>query len=363
MTTNSYNNNLSPIANTRILADRNLVLKDVKGYNDSDIYFDFDQTKVDNKFYILIFESKNINNPYFGGFFLFQGTFPDQYPFAPPNILAKTQGLDTRFHPNYYTNGKCCLSILGTWNGPPWTSCQNIGTISQALKSLFIDNPITCEPGWENSDYNKSFLYNKVVEYRTLIVATLNILDNLPDSFNNFLPIIEKKFIELYPLYIEKLNKLKVDDGKQFISPIYNTRGSMIIQYNIESLLEKFKTKYNQLIYKYCDDPITLSLKSNNNSNEKYSSPSNQSYSDHTNNLIKTSDKSSLDNNNISDSSNFFVSSTNKKPNSTKKSPDPKASNFDTGYTMISSNDNNIWIVIKTKNNIKRWIKKKNKYN
>merc|ERR1712072_1374950 len=164
----------------------------------------------------------------------------DQYPFFPPHVLAKTQGENTRFHPNYYVNGKCCLSILGTWSGPPWTSCQNLGTTSQALKSLFIDNPITQEPSWENCTDDRSKKYKKVVEYRTLKVAVLNMLSNPPHGFEEFLPIMEKYFLELYPKYMEKLNILLKEDGKSVISPIYNdSRKCMEITYDIPHLMEQ----------------------------------------------------------------------------------------------------------------------------
>ena len=185
----TYDNSLTPIAKTRILSDRNIVNKDSKGYAESGIYFDFDKDMLNNQFRILTIGSNDLDNPYFGGFFMFSGKFPDQYPFFPPHILAKTQGKNTRFHPNYYTNGKCCLSILGTWSGPPWTSCQNLGTVSQALKSLFIDNPITQEPGWESYDIKniKAKSYSAVIEYRTLEIAVLQMLETPPSGFESFL--------------------------------------------------------------------------------------------------------------------------------------------------------------------------------
>ena len=67
----SYNNNLSPIAKTRIQSDRNLVTKDAKGYSESDIYFDFTKDTLNNVFKLLMIGSKDIENPYFGGFFMF----------------------------------------------------------------------------------------------------------------------------------------------------------------------------------------------------------------------------------------------------------------------------------------------------
>ena len=69
----SYSNSLSPIARTRVMADRNLVLKDREGYTSSDIHFDFNTDKINNLFKILMIGSRDLDNPYFGGFFMFQG--------------------------------------------------------------------------------------------------------------------------------------------------------------------------------------------------------------------------------------------------------------------------------------------------
>ena len=154
----TYTNNPIPLAIKRIAHDRNMVNRDKLGYAESGIYFDFNDDIVDDAFKILMIGSNDEPNPYMGGFFMFSGKYPDQYPFFPPHMKAMTQGKNTRFHPNFYVNGKCCVSILGTWSGPPWTSCQNMGTVSQTLKSLFIENPITQEPGWENNVGSKSKL-------------------------------------------------------------------------------------------------------------------------------------------------------------------------------------------------------------
>uniref|UniRef100_A0A6C0IVG1 Ubiquitin-conjugating enzyme E2 Z n=1 Tax=viral metagenome TaxID=1070528 RepID=A0A6C0IVG1_9ZZZZ len=303
----TYNNTLSPIAKTRIMADRNLVKKDEKGYAESDIYFSFDENQLNNEFKILTIGSREIHNPYFGGFFMFYGKFPDQYPFTPPHILAKTQGLNTRFHPNYYVNGKCCLSILGTWSGPPWTSCQNLGTTSQALKSLFIDNPITQEPGWENCLEEKSNMYNFVISYRTLEVAVLNMLDTPPLGFECFKDKMERTFLQLYNKYIEKLEDLKKYEGKSYKSPLYDIK----ININTSELEKRFKLKYTELSKKY--DIQTESIK---------------------------------------------PKKTPIKPVYKRKAPDEKASCFDVGYKMQSLNgDKDWWIVYETKNGQKRWKK------
>jgi baculoviral IAP repeat-containing protein 6 len=51
--------------------------------------------------------------PYFGGAFVFDVYFPDQYPQIPPLLQNKTTGNGTwRAHNNLYGDGKVCLSLL-----------------------------------------------------------------------------------------------------------------------------------------------------------------------------------------------------------------------------------------------------------
>jgi len=321
--TKTYSNNLSPIAKTRVLSDRNLVKQDAKGYKESDIYFIFNDDVLDNEFKILTIGSRELINPYYGGFFMFFGTFPDQYPFTPPHILAKTQGLNTRFHPNYYVNGKCCLSILGTWAGPPWTSCQNLGTTSQALKSLFINNPITQEPGWENCLQEKSSLYNLVVEYRTLEVAVLEMLEKPPNGFFGFLETMEHTFLELFNNYLLKLDKLTKYQGKTIKSPIYD----MTITIDVDALRIKYINKHKQL-------------------SEKYNIKTEKTVVNPTPSLIE-------ENKTDGKPVNAQVTKTIK-----RKTPDEKPSNYEVGHKLQSTNgDKDWWIVYETKGGQKRWKK------
>lgn len=54
------------------------------------------------------------DTPYEGGFFLFLFRCPPDYPIHPPRVKLMTTGNNTvRFNPNFYRNGKVCLSILG----------------------------------------------------------------------------------------------------------------------------------------------------------------------------------------------------------------------------------------------------------
>lgn len=74
---------------------------------------------------------------------------PAEYPLVPPRVTIETTDNSTRLHPNLYTTGKVCLSILGTYSGPSWVSTMNIETVLKSIYSLLNDNPIVNEPGWE----------------------------------------------------------------------------------------------------------------------------------------------------------------------------------------------------------------------
>lgn len=59
------------------------------------------------------------STPYANGCFIFDICLPHNYPVAPPQVkFCTTGGGKVRFNPNLYENGKVCLSLLGTWNGP-----------------------------------------------------------------------------------------------------------------------------------------------------------------------------------------------------------------------------------------------------
>ena len=96
---------------------------------------DITKSPIDNIFYFpnednickgsaLIIGPKD--TPYQYGFYIFEFTFPESYPHGPPVVKYRTNDGNTRFNPNFYRNGKVCLSILNTWDGEPWSSCQSL---------------------------------------------------------------------------------------------------------------------------------------------------------------------------------------------------------------------------------------------
>lgn len=75
------------------------------------------------------------DTPYSHGFFLFDMSLPPDYPNSPPHVNFLTTGGSTfRFNANLYVNGKVCLSLLGTWEGPGWDPDHS--TLLQVLVSI-----------------------------------------------------------------------------------------------------------------------------------------------------------------------------------------------------------------------------------
>merc|ERR1711879_903943 len=115
--------------------------------------------------------------PYEGGYFWFRVQFTSEYPFKPPRVKFLTTGNGSvRFNPNLYADGKVCLSKLGTWAGPSWTSIMSLKSLVITLRSILSENPIQNEPGYENlkPDTPAAQSYIKYVTFCTLKYGVLN---------------------------------------------------------------------------------------------------------------------------------------------------------------------------------------------
>lgn len=85
------------------------------------IYYVHDETNMMKGYAMIVGPS---DTPYFGGFYFFEFTYPADYPHSPPRVNYCTNGDNIRFNPNLYCSGKVCISLLNTWRGDQWTSCQ-----------------------------------------------------------------------------------------------------------------------------------------------------------------------------------------------------------------------------------------------
>lgn len=192
------------------------LLKDVKQIiknplTDNGIYYIHDDTDM-LKGYALIIGPED--TPYFGGNYFFELQYPSDYPHNPPKVTYWTNGEDIRFNPNLYKCGKVCVSLLNTWRGDQWTSCQTISTVLLTLCTLLCKDPLLNEPGVSKNhlDFNS---YTQIIEYSNINIAICNIISKKPGVyqpfFNNFEPFIKENFIKNYDKIVEFCKKKKIE--------------------------------------------------------------------------------------------------------------------------------------------------------
>lgn len=162
---------------------------------------------------------------------LFSFRLPDDYPFNPPNVQILTTDHTTRFHPNLYVEGKVCLSILGTWNGPKWSPAMSISTVLSSIQSLLEANPIVNEPGYEKlrPDETRAKAYAEFVQARLVELSVGDLLKwraaATPPTWAEF----QEELDAIAPTLLSKLKGVvseKAREGeKTYPSIFYSMRG------------------------------------------------------------------------------------------------------------------------------------------
>jgi ubiquitin-conjugating enzyme E2 Z len=163
------------------------LLKDVKQImtnplTENGIYYIHDDTEMLQGYAMIVGPE---DTPYFGGYYCFEINYPTDYPHSPPKIKYCTNGENVRFNPNLYKCGKVCVSLLNTWKGDQWTSCQTISTVLLTLCTLLCKNPLLNEPGVTktHNDINK---YNSIIEHYNIKIAICDIIQKKPGIFLHF---------------------------------------------------------------------------------------------------------------------------------------------------------------------------------
>ncbi|KAF2088100.1 hypothetical protein K490DRAFT_64775 [Saccharata proteae CBS 121410] len=214
------------------------------------------------------------DTPYEFGFFEFAVRFGKEYPTKAPAVnCITTNGGHTRFNPNIYSNGKVCLSILGTWRGEPgeeWSSAQGLESILISIQSLMSPDPYENEPGFEETrsehDKKNKAAYVAKIHHETLRVSVIERLEEYlgivppdrkpdkviaynadddvgqPEVWEPFEDLCKRRFLWYFQSYVESINKRKetYKEGCKFERmPFEGPSNEMVGTFHFDALLKR----------------------------------------------------------------------------------------------------------------------------
>ena len=277
--------------------------KDLKILEESDM-------SGDGIFYNINHEEKSLvvmiigppDTPYEGGFYFFNIRLGEKYPFKPPKVEFMTGDGKTRLNPNLYNTGKVCLSILGTWSGPSWTTCMTITTVLLALVTVLNENPIQNEPGYENDIGYRCKEYNRFIQHENIRLAVIKNMEDNEKYIDYFRPIMKSYIEKNIKSYFKTVNNIATFP-KTLSSNIYCCHH--LNDYQIFNDFFKKIDGYTEIL-EFTPD---------------YKSPNKE-----------------------------------KTQKVKKKCPSQKSSNFNVGHILKSENDGLEYIVKLQSNGIKRWV-------
>jgi ubiquitin-protein ligase len=193
----------------RLLKDVRQILKNP--LTDNGIYYVHDEEDM-LKGYAMIVGPEG--TPYFGGYYFFEFNFPYDYPFSPPKVKFMTNNGFTRFNPNLYKCGKVCVSILNTWSGDKWSSCQTINSILLTLCSLLNDTPFLNEPG-QTLKSRDCISYHSSITFMNISFSVCDLIANvsgrIPQQFLTFYEDMKTLFLKNYEALKTFINQQKME--------------------------------------------------------------------------------------------------------------------------------------------------------
>ena len=195
-------------------AIKRIITKDIKEINknkltEQGIFIEFNEANILEAKAMIIGPEDSV---YEGGILFFKIFFPKNYPYAPPDVCYISRNR-VRIHPNLYTrhhktgHGKVCLSILGTWSGPKWTSIMDVSTIMLTIQSLLDKNPLLHEPGVTKSIYIN--IFNKIIEHENIKTLFLMNTFSIPEGFEIIKESIEMNMNKNKDKIFDKIQKKK----------------------------------------------------------------------------------------------------------------------------------------------------------
>jgi ubiquitin-protein ligase len=217
------------------------LLKDVKQLirhplTDNGIYYYHDEADMTKGYAMIIGPS---DTPYFGGYYFFNFDYPFDYPFSPPKVTFMTNDGTTRFNPNLYKCGKVCVSLLNTWSGEQWTSCQTISTVLLTLCTLLCKDPLLNEPG-VSKHHTEFDNYTKIIEFSNIDIAVCDIMNKKEGVYLSFFDYFYYIIKENFQKNRDDLMKI-IDEKIQNITPHLIKGGYYNMSVNIDYVKLKEK--------------------------------------------------------------------------------------------------------------------------
>jgi ubiquitin-conjugating enzyme E2 Z len=223
---------------SRLLKDVKHILKNP--LTENGIYYIHDDTDMMKGYALIIGPS---DTPYFGGNYFFEFNYPNDFPHSPPKVKYWTNGNNVRFNPNLYTCGKVCVSLLNTWRGDQWTSCQSISTVLLTLCTLLCKDPLLNEPGVNRSNPDMKS-YDEIIQYSNIDIAVCDIIEKksgvFMPFFENFYPFVKENFLKNYDKLLEFAEKKNIEFNEtpnDFRTGFY----SMKIKVDYNKVIERLK--------------------------------------------------------------------------------------------------------------------------
>ncbi|KAL1434439.1 hypothetical protein MTO96_011538 [Rhipicephalus appendiculatus] len=188
--------------------------------------------------------------PYEGGFFRFVLKCPPDFPAQPPRVkLLTTDGGRVRFAPNLNEDGMICLSLLGTWPGPVWSSSvHSLRTVLIAIQSLMTEEPYHNVPALVRGRPDEAGAYNDFLVHETIRVAVCDEVEAALDPHSSYSSelrkVVLRTFPELYDTHVETVRFQMGRTGSEGIDPF----GGRTTRYEYEKLRTRLQRLYERVL-------------------------------------------------------------------------------------------------------------------
>lgn len=220
----------------RLVKDISNIIKDP--LTDQGIYYIHDEENMLEGYAMIIGAEDTL---YEYGYYLFKFNFNVNYPYEPPKLTFYCFDRETRFHPNLYRCGKVCLSILNTWKGESWTSCQNIKSILLTIASIMDKKPFLHEPGVRETHHDFTN-YHEIIKFKNFYILEELISQSieLDGPLYSFYSIIKNEFLKNYEKINKRLEKLEQSEynNKELEIKFYKNMRGNINYTNVKNLLK-----------------------------------------------------------------------------------------------------------------------------